>query len=111
MEHPFLNTPPEPEDKPENLQSDDLLQLQLERHAEEVAAHPGHADLRYRYGVLLMKCAKPFGKVKEHGGYMLREEDSRKIVFGNKGYEFSATLEEVEEFLLAQPKYRDDEEP
>lgn len=59
-----------------------------------------------RYGVSLMKCEKPFGKVKEHGGYMLRDDDTRKIVFGNEGYEFSATLEEVEEFLDAQPKHR-----
>lgn len=66
--------------------------------------------LGYRYGVILMKHDKPFGKVAQHGGYMLREEDSRKIVFGNKGYEYSATLEEIEDFLLAQPKYRDDED-
>ncbi len=65
--------------------------------------------LGYRYGVLLMKCAKPFGKVAEHGGYMLRMEDTRKIVFGNNGYEYSATLDEIEEFLEAQPKYRDDD--
>ena len=56
-----------------------------------------------RYGVSLMKCGKPFGKVLDHGGYMLRDDDTRKIVFGDKGYEFSATLEEVEDFLLAQP--------
>ena len=65
--------------------------------------------LGYRYGVLLMKAAKPFGKVAEHGGYMLRLEDSRKIVFGNKGYEYSATLDEIEAFLEAQPKVRDDD--
>jgi hypothetical protein len=57
-----------------------------------------------------MKCAKPFGKVLQHGGYMLRDEETKKIVFGNNGYEFSATLEEVEDFLLAQPKHRTDEE-
>ena len=67
--------------------------------------------LGYRYGVLLMKCAKPIGKVLQHGGYMLRDEETRKIVFGAVGYEYSATLDEVEDFLLAQPKYRDDEEP
>ncbi len=66
--------------------------------------------LGYRYGVLLMKSAKPFGKIAEHGGYLLRDEETRKTVFGNKGYEYSATLDEVEEFLLAQPKVRDDEE-
>lgn len=57
-----------------------------------------------RYGVSLMKCEKPFGKVAQHGGYMLRDDDTRKVVFGNKGYDYSATLEEVEDFLLAQPK-------
>ena len=72
----------------------------LERRVKRVAA---------RYGVTLVKCPKPFGKVLEHGGYMLRVDETRKIVFGNDGYEFSATLEEVEEFLDAQPKYRDDE--
>lgn len=65
--------------------------------------------LGYRYGVLLMKHNKPFGKVAQHGGYMLRDEETRKIVFGNNGYEYSATLDEVEAFLEAQPKYRDDE--
>jgi hypothetical protein len=60
-----------------------------------------------RYGVSLMKCQKPIGKVLQHGGYMLRDDDTRKIVFGDKGYEFSATLDDVEEFLDAQPKYRD----
>jgi hypothetical protein len=64
--------------------------------------------LARRYGVSLMKCQKPLGKVLQHGGYMLRDDDTRKIVFGDNGYEFSATLEEVEDFLLAQPKYRDE---
>ena len=63
-----------------------------------------------RYGVTLVICPKPFGKVLEHGGYMLRDEETRQIVFGNTGYEFSATLEEVEEFLLAQPKYHDNKD-
>ena len=35
------------------LDNDDLLGVQLARHADQVAAHPGHADVRYRYGVLL----------------------------------------------------------
>lgn len=61
-----------------------------------------------RYGVSLMKCDKPFGKVAQHGGYMLRDDDTRTIMFGNAGYEFSATLEEVEAFLLTQPKSRDE---
>jgi tetratricopeptide (TPR) repeat protein len=35
------------------LSSDHLLHMQIERHAEEVTRRPNHADLRYRYGVLL----------------------------------------------------------
>ncbi len=35
------------------LDDDDLLHQQLERHAQQVLQRPGHADLRYRYGVLL----------------------------------------------------------
>ena len=66
--------------------------------------------LGYRYGVLLMRCDKPFGKVLQHGGYMLKDEETRKIVFGNNGYDYSATLDEVEAFLEAQPKTRTDEE-
>lgn len=60
-----------------------------------------------RYGVSLMKCEKPIGKVLDHGGYMLRDDETRKIVFGDKSYQFSATLDEVEEFLEAQPTGRE----
>lgn len=61
-----------------------------------------------RYGLHLMKAQKPFGKVLQHGGYMLRDEDTRKIIFGDKNYEFSATLDEIEEFLEANTKPADD---
>lgn len=78
------------------------------RHA--IASHERRVRrLARRYGVTLSICQKPFGKVLEHGGYMLRDDDTRKIVFGDRGYEFSATLDEVEDFLLAQPKYSDKE--
>jgi len=30
---------------------------------------------------------------------MLRDDDTKEIVFGNTGYDFSATLDEVEAFL------------
>ena len=36
-----------------DLDNDDLLDTQTQRHAEQVEQHPQHADLRYRYGVLL----------------------------------------------------------
>lgn len=63
--------------------------------------------LARRYGVSVMTCEKPIGKVLVHGGYMLREDETRKILFGNKGYDFSATLDEVEAFLEAQPTGRE----
>ncbi len=36
-----------------DLTNDHLLHMQIDRHVEEVARRPDHADLRYRYGVLL----------------------------------------------------------
>ena len=36
-----------------DLDHDDLLQVQIDRHADEAARHPEHADARYRYGILL----------------------------------------------------------
>ncbi len=41
-------TPPELD-----LDNETLIHKQLERHAEQVGRTPNHADLRYRYGVLL----------------------------------------------------------
>ncbi len=52
------------------------------------------------FGVSLLVAQKRNPKIEAHGGYMLRDDDSFEIVFGNKNYEFSASLEEVEEFLL-----------
>ena len=38
-------------------------------------------------------------KIIEHGGYKVREAATGKILFGEKGYEFSATLEDIEAWL------------
>lgn len=51
------------------------------------------------FGVSLLVAQKRNPKIDAHGGYMLRDDDTFEIVFGNAGYEFSATLEEVEAFL------------
>lgn len=51
------------------------------------------------FGVSLLVAEKRNPKIEAHGGYMLRDDDTLEIVFGNKGYDFSASLEEVEEFL------------
>ena len=45
----------------------------------EVASQERRAKrLAIRYGLHLMKSQKPFGKIAEHGGYMLRDEDTRE---------------------------------
>ncbi|RYE11418.1 MAG: hypothetical protein EOP22_00745 [Hyphomicrobiales bacterium] len=52
-----------------------------------------------KYLVDLLKAQKPTAQVKAHGGYKLRDARSSKIVFGEEGYEFSATLEDIENWL------------
>lgn len=52
-----------------------------------------------RFNIDLLKAQKPDAKVLAHGGYKLRDAATGKIVFGDKGYEFSATLEDVEAWL------------
>lgn len=52
-----------------------------------------------RRGLSLLIAQKRNSKIEAHGGYMLRDDDTFEIVFGNAGYDFSATLEEVEDFL------------
>lgn len=47
-----FNLEPQATDELE-LDNDDLFRKQLTRHTEQVSLHPNHADLRYRYGVLL----------------------------------------------------------
>lgn len=52
------------------------------------------------FGVSLLVAQKRTPKIEAHGGYMLRDDDTFEIVFGNKDYEFSADLDEIEAFLL-----------
>ena len=52
-----------------------------------------------RRGLSLLVAQKRNPKIDAHGGYMLRDDTTFEPVFGNKGYDFSATLEEVEAFL------------
>jgi tetratricopeptide (TPR) repeat protein len=49
----YEDTPEDPGPVDLNLDNDDLLHKQIDRHAEQVRQRPSHADLRYRYGVLL----------------------------------------------------------
>ncbi len=55
--------------------------------------------LATRYGLHLMKAQKPDKRVLAHGGYMLRDGETMKILFGDKEYLFSASLDEIETWL------------
>ena len=57
--------------------------------------------LAQRQGLSLLIAQKRNAKIDAHGGYMLRDDESFAIVFGNRSYEFSADLEEVEAWLAS----------
>ena len=52
-----------------------------------------------RRGLSLLVAQKRDPRIEAHGGYMLREDESGKIAFGNARYDFSADLDEIEAFL------------
>lgn len=54
-----------------------------------------------RYGLHVMTCQKPDKRVLAHGGYMLRDEATMKVVFGDAEYLFSADLDDIEAWLEA----------
>jgi len=54
-----------------------------------------------RLNLHLMIAAKPDAQVPAHGGYMLREPITMRIIFGNKDYPFCADIDEIEAFLEA----------
>ena len=54
-----------------------------------------------RLNLHLMIAAKPDAQVRAHGGYMLREPITMRIIFGNKDYPFCADIDEIEAFLEA----------
>ena len=55
--------------------------------------------LAQRQGLSLLFAKKRNPRIDAHGGYMLRSDETMAIVFGNKGYEYSADIEEIEAFL------------
>lgn len=54
-----------------------------------------------RKGLTIMLVQKPTPRTRAHGGYMVRETEPYNVVLGNTGYDYSASLDEVEEFLTA----------
>lgn len=57
-----------------------------------------------RFGLHLMISQKPDKRVLAHGGYMVRDGETMKILFGDKDYPFSASLAEVEDWVEANTK-------
>jgi hypothetical protein len=55
-----------------------------------------------RRGLSLLIAQKRNSQIEAHGGYMLRDDETSKIVFGNLRYDFSADLDEVEAFLTRE---------
>lgn len=55
--------------------------------------------LAQRRGWSLLIAQKRNPKIDAHGGYMLRDDETGAIVFGNTGYDFSADLDEIEAFI------------
>jgi hypothetical protein len=58
--------------------------------------------LAQRRGLSLLIAKKRNAKIDAHGGYMLRDDETGKIVFGDRSYEFSADLDEIEAFLTGE---------
>ena len=52
-----------------------------------------------RHNLDLLQPQRMTPKILEHGGYKVRDAATGKILFGEKGYEFSASLEDVETWL------------
>ena len=52
-----------------------------------------------RHNLDLLKPLKLTPKIIEHGGYKVRDAATGNVLFGEKGYEFSATLEDIEAWL------------
>ena len=54
-----------------------------------------------RLGLHLMIVQKPDNRVRAHGGYMLRDGQTMRILLGDKEYPYCADIDEVEAFLDA----------
>lgn len=54
-----------------------------------------------RFNLHLMICQKPDKRVLAHGGYMVRDGATMKILYGDAEYPFSASLDEVEAWVEA----------
>jgi tetratricopeptide (TPR) repeat protein len=95
-----------------DLDNDHLLARQLSRHEEEIARHPGHADMRYRYGVLLRSQGELIGAMEQfEKAIELNPGYSQAIIkLGLTQQELGRLDEAVETFARAlelRPQYVD----
>ena len=67
---------------------------------EAIASRERRAKrLAIRYNLHIMTCQKPDKRVLAHGGYMLRDGETMKIVFGDQEYPFCASLDDIEAWM------------
>jgi hypothetical protein len=57
--------------------------------------------LAVRRGLSMLVAQKRTPRIDAHGGYLLRDDETGEIVFGNAGYDYSANLDEIEAYLTA----------
>lgn len=69
------------------------------RAASQTATERRVRRLAQRRGLSLLIAQKRNPKIEEHGGYMLRDDATLAIAFGNARYDFSADLDEIEAWL------------
>jgi len=55
-----------------------------------------------RHNLDLLKPQRLTPQIRAHGGYKLRDAATGKVVFGEAGYEFSASIEDIEAWLDAE---------
>jgi tetratricopeptide (TPR) repeat protein len=95
-----------------DIDSDDLLHVQLARHERQVKEHPGYADLHYRYGVLL-RAEGRLGEAAEHFEAASKINPtyiSAMIRLGITQQELGRTDDAIETFkraLQLKPQYAD----
>jgi hypothetical protein len=74
------------------------------RAASQTATERRVRRLAQRRGLSLLIAQKRNPKIDAHGGYMLRDDQTLAIAFGNARYDFSADLDEIEAWLEEREK-------
>ena len=81
--------------------TDDIEQPSMSRSGNTRSIERRVRRVATRLGLHLMIVQKPDNRVRAHGGYMLRDGQSMRILFGDKDYPYCADIDEVEAFLDA----------